>query len=50
MKWHKTKVVDMNVKENMDAWKQRLFVSTVPRAHLAGTVLLECETPSRSIP
>ena len=33
MKWHKGKVVDMNLKENQDAWRQRLFVSTAPYSH-----------------
>ena len=27
VKWHKTKIPDMNIKENQDAWRQRLFVS-----------------------
>ena len=29
MKWHKGKIVDMNLKENQDAWRQRLFVSFI---------------------
>ena len=28
MKWHKNqKIIDYNIKENQDAWRQRLFVS-----------------------
>ena len=28
MKWHKSKQLDLFQKNNMDAWKQRLEVST----------------------
>ena len=28
MKWHKGKTLDLNVKINMDAWRQRLDVSS----------------------
>ena len=27
--WKQGKIVDMNVKANMDAWRQRLFVSSL---------------------
>ena len=27
MKWHQTKIPDMNLKHNQDAWRQRLSVS-----------------------